>query len=120
MISSSNSFYRVCFLPPLFTGRLALKLVEMNDMSMHRSAVIAVVYFAILGTVEPFQSSVEAYSLGRKVGEQTVSTTDFFCFFLFVSMYINFTRPFLYRATFYTRHSIGLPMFIQVTLLAIA
>ena len=31
----------------LFTGRLALKLVEMNDMSMHRSAIIAVVYFAI-------------------------------------------------------------------------
>ena len=80
MIYSSNSLYRACFLPPLFTGRLALKLVEMNDMSMHRSAVIAVVYFAILGTVEPFQSSVEAYSLGRKVGEQTVSTTDFFVF----------------------------------------
>ena len=39
-------------------------------MSMHKSAVIGTVYNTILWTVEPLQSSVEAYSLGRRIGAQ--------------------------------------------------
>ena len=55
----------------LFTGRLALKLVENKLSLVHKSAVIATVYHCILWTSDPLQSTIEAHEIGRKVGEQT-------------------------------------------------
>ena len=54
----------------LFTGRLALKLVENKLSLVHKSAVIAIVYHLILWASDPLQSIVEAHEIGRKVGEQ--------------------------------------------------
>ena len=55
----------------LFTGRIALKLVEKKSSIVHKSGVIAGVYLAILWTVQPLQSIAEAHRLGRKIGQQT-------------------------------------------------
>ena len=55
----------------LFTGRLALKLVENTGLSVDKSALIALVYTTILWAVEPLQSCAEAYKIGIKVGQQS-------------------------------------------------
>ena len=60
----------------LFTGRLALKLVENKLSLVLKSAVIATVYHLILWTSDPLQSIIEAHEVGRKVGQQT---GDFLC-----------------------------------------
>ena len=54
----------------LFTGRLALKLVENKLSVVHKSVVIAAVYHLILWASDPLQSIVEAHSLGRRIGAQ--------------------------------------------------
>ena len=54
----------------MFTGRLALKLVENNLSLVHKSAVIAIVFHCILWASDPLQSIVEAHEIGRKVGQQ--------------------------------------------------
>ena len=54
----------------LFTGRLALKLVD-TGLSVDKSALIALVYTTILWAVEPLQSCAEAYKIGIKVGQQS-------------------------------------------------
>mmetsp|Transcript_43738 Transcript_43738/g.91966 ORF Transcript_43738/g.91966 Transcript_43738/m.91966 type:complete len:1476 (+) Transcript_43738:19-4446(+) len=51
-------------------GRLALKLLEKEALSMHKAAVILMVYSPILWAAEPLQSVVEAHQLGQKVGHQ--------------------------------------------------
>ena len=66
----SQSSY-LFFSTHLFTGRLALKLVENKNSLVHKSAVIATVYHCILWTSDPLQSIIEAHEIGRKVGEQT-------------------------------------------------
>ena len=55
----------------LFTGRLALKLVENKITSVDKSALIALVYTTILWAVEPLQSCAEAYKIGIRVGQQS-------------------------------------------------
>ena len=56
----------------LFTGRLALKLVENKLSSEHKSVVYALVYHLILwASSDPLQSIIEAHEIGRKVGEQS-------------------------------------------------
>jgi len=55
----------------LFTGRLALKLVENKFSVVHKSAVIAAAYHLILWTSDPLQSISEALETGRKVGQQS-------------------------------------------------
>ena len=55
----------------LFTGRLALKLVEKKLSLVHKSAVIAAVYHLILWASDPLQSIIEAFEIGRKVGQQS-------------------------------------------------
>ena len=55
----------------LFTGRLALKLVENKSLVVHKSAVIAAVNYLILWASDPLQSIIEAHEIGRKVGQQT-------------------------------------------------
>jgi len=55
----------------LFAGRLALKLVENKLALVNRSAIILAVYFGILWTCEPLQSCIDAYEIGRRVGQQT-------------------------------------------------
>ena len=52
-------------------GRLALKLVEERSLSKSKSAVIGLVYLAILWTSEPLQSTAHAHDIGRKVGQQS-------------------------------------------------
>ena len=54
----------------LFTGKLALKLVENKKSLVHKSAVIAGVYHCILWASDPLQSIIEAHEIGRKVGQQ--------------------------------------------------
>ena len=53
----------------LFSGRLALKLVE-NKLVVHKSAVIGAVCHLILWASDPLQSIIEAHEMGRKVGKQ--------------------------------------------------
>ena len=68
MIGSSVTI-RICiFLSLLFTGRLALKLVERKESLVLKSRVIAMTYFAILWTAEPLHSIVDEHMLGRKLG----------------------------------------------------
>ena len=55
----------------LFTGRLALKLVENKLSSVHKSAVIGTVCHLILWASDPLQSIIEAHEIGRKVGQQS-------------------------------------------------
>ena len=71
----SQSSY-LFFSTHLFTGRLALKLVENKLSLVHKSAVIAIVYHCILWASDPLQSIVEAHEIGRKVGQQR---GDFLC-----------------------------------------
>ena len=52
----------------LSPGRLALKLVEDKLSSVHKSAVVAIVYHLILWASDPLQSIVEAHKIGRKIG----------------------------------------------------
>ena len=77
----------------LFTGRIALKLVEKKSSIVHKSGVIAGVYLAILWTVQPLQSIAEAHRLGRKLGQQTGDVSRELL--QFVHLYvINFTHRF--------------------------
>ena len=55
----------------LFTGRLALKLVDNKLSVVHKSAVIAGAYHLILWASDPLQSIVNAHEIGRRIGEQT-------------------------------------------------
>ena len=66
MAQSSHLFFST----HLFTGRLALKLVETQLSSLHKSAVFALVYYLILWASDPLQSIIEAHEVGRKVGQQ--------------------------------------------------
>ena len=52
----------------LSPGRLALKLVEDKLSTVHKSAVVAIVYHLILWASDPLQSIVEAHEIGRKIG----------------------------------------------------
>ena len=80
IISFVNSSYEMIWLnhhnilpfstTHLFTGRLALKLVENKITSVHKSAVISAVYHLILWTSDPLQSVIGALEIGRKVGQQ--------------------------------------------------
>ena len=55
----------------LFTGRLALKLVENKLSLVHKSAVFAHVHHLILwASSDPLQSTIEAHEIGKKVGQQ--------------------------------------------------
>ena len=55
----------------LFTGRLALKLVENKLSLVHKSAVFAIVYHLILwASSDPLQATIEAHEIGRQVGQQ--------------------------------------------------
>ena len=54
----------------LFSGRLALKLVENKLSVVHKSAVIGAVYHLILWASDPLQSIIEAHEMGRKIGKQ--------------------------------------------------
>ena len=53
----------------MFTGRLALKLVEKKLSVIQKSLVIATVYHLILWASDPLQSNIEAHEIGRKVGQ---------------------------------------------------
>ena len=66
MAQSSHLFFST----HLFTGRLALKLVENKLSSVHKSAVFAIVYQLILWASDPLQSIIESHEIGRKVGQQ--------------------------------------------------
>ena len=55
----------------MLTGRLALKLVENKLSVIHKSLVIAAVYHLILWASDPLQSIIEAFEIGRKVGQQS-------------------------------------------------
>ena len=66
MAQSSHLFFST----HLFTGRLALKLVENKLSSVHKSNVYAIVYHLILWASDPLQSIIEAHEIGRKVGQQ--------------------------------------------------
>ena len=64
--------HHICsFSTHLFTGRLALKLVENKLSLVHKSAVIAIVYHLVLWASDPLQSIIEAHEIGRKVGQQS-------------------------------------------------
>lgn len=63
--------YLAFILSFLFTGRIALKLVERKSSIVYKTCIIAGVYMAILWTVQPLQSIAEAHRIGRKVGQQT-------------------------------------------------
>ena len=66
-----SSQHCLAFSTHLFTGRLALKLVENKLSSEHKSVVYALVYHLILwASSDPLQSIIEAHEIGRKVGEQ--------------------------------------------------
>ena len=67
MAQSSHLFFST----HLFTGRLALKLVENKLSVMHKSIVIAAVYHLILWASDPLQSIIEAHEIGRRVGQQS-------------------------------------------------
>ena len=78
----------------LFTGRIALKLVEKKSSIVHKSGVIAGVYLAILWTVQPLQSIAEAHCLGRKIGQQSGDVSrELSCSFVHLND-INFTHHF--------------------------
>ena len=52
----------------LFTGRLALKLVENKLSLVHKSAVFAHVHHLILwASSDPLQSTIEAHEIGKKL-----------------------------------------------------
>ena len=55
----------------LFTGRLALKLVENKLSYALKSNVYALVYHLILWASDPLQSNIEGNQIGRKVGQQS-------------------------------------------------
>ena len=55
----------------LFTGRLALKLVENKLSLVHKSAVFATVYHLVLWASNPLQSIIESHEIGRKFGQQS-------------------------------------------------
>ena len=67
MAQSSHLFFST----HLFTGRLALKLVENKLSLVHKSAVFAHVHHLILwASSDPLQSTIEAHEIGKKVGQQ--------------------------------------------------